>query len=121
MFQNHPELNTQGISLAELSRRAQIGQKHKLLLNNAVRPVVVKKRIKLEQLPSGPPIPLKSSHLSSIKPESDNSDYSHTIDNDNRQYTSSMDSSGTMNAVKMEPADTYEAQLPTKKKILSNS
>ncbi|XP_046488673.1 nuclear factor related to kappa-B-binding protein [Neodiprion pinetum] len=118
---NHPELNTQGISLAELSRRAQIGQKHKLSLNSAIRPVVVKKRIKLEQPPSGPPLTSKSVHVSSVKPESDNSDYSHTIDNDHRQIISAVDSSGPLSAVKMEPVDTYEPQLSGKKKIFSNS
>ncbi|XP_012254609.2 nuclear factor related to kappa-B-binding protein [Athalia rosae] len=117
---NHPELNTQGISLAELSRRAQIGHKHKLPLNNAIRPVIVKKRIKLEQ-PSCPPSSMKSAHNNSVKPESDNSDHSHTIDNDHRQIMT-MDAGTALNSVKAEPIDTYETQqLPTKKKIFVNS
>ena len=113
----HPELNTQGIALADLTQRAQIGQKHKLSFGPLMRATPAKKRIKLEQSPLCPPAP-RIMNANSIKHESDNSDYSHTTD-DNR-HSSALDMDQRMlTPIKTEPVDTYEMHQLSKKKLSS--
>ncbi|XP_015428389.1 PREDICTED: nuclear factor related to kappa-B-binding protein [Dufourea novaeangliae] len=111
----HPELNTQGIALADLTQRAQIGQKHKLSIGPSTRITPAKKRIKMEQSPLCPPAP-RLINSNSIKHESDNSDYSHTTD-DNR-HSSALDMDHRMmTPIKSEPVDPYEVHQMSKKKL----
>ncbi|KOX72436.1 Nuclear factor related to kappa-B-binding protein [Melipona quadrifasciata] len=109
----HPELNTQGIALADLTQRAQIGQKHKLSLGPAIRITPAKKRIKLEHSPLCPPAPRLTN---SIKHESDNSDYSHTTDENRHSNALDMDHR-MLTPIKSEPMDAYEMHQMSKKKL----
>ncbi|XP_043522153.1 nuclear factor related to kappa-B-binding protein isoform X2 [Frieseomelitta varia] len=109
----HPELNTQGIALADLTQRAQIGQKHKLSLGPAIRITSAKKRIKLEHSPLCPPAPRLTN---SIKHESDNSDYSHTTDENRHSNALDMDHR-MLTPIKSEPMDAYEMHQMSKKKL----
>ncbi|CAK9828671.1 Nuclear factor related to kappa-B-binding protein [Anthophora retusa] len=111
----HPELNTQGIALADLTQRAQIGQKHKLSIGPAMRITPAKKRIKLEQSPLCPPAP-RLINSNSIKHESDNSDYSHTTDENRHSSTLDMDHR-MLTPIKSEPVDPYEVHQIAKKKL----
>ncbi|XP_076757201.1 nuclear factor related to kappaB binding protein isoform X2 [Xylocopa sonorina] len=111
----HPELNTQGIALADLTQRAQIGQKHKLSIGPAMRITPAKKRIKLEQSPLCPPAP-RLMNSNSIKHESDNSDYSHTTDENKHSSTLDMDHR-MLTPIKSEPIDAYEMHQMSKKKL----
>ncbi|XP_043265213.1 nuclear factor related to kappa-B-binding protein isoform X1 [Colletes gigas] len=111
----HPELNTQGIALADLTQRAQIGHKHKLSIGPSMRITQAKKRIKLEQSPLCPPAP-RLINTNSIKHESENSDYSHTTD-DNR-HSNALDMDHRMlTPIKSEPIDAYEMHHMSKKKL----
>ncbi|XP_015596568.1 nuclear factor related to kappa-B-binding protein isoform X2 [Cephus cinctus] len=115
----HPELNTQGISLADLAQRAQIGQKHKISLGNSMRVSSAKKKIKLEQPSLCPPLVPKFANANSIKLESDNSDYSHTTD-DNNKHSMILEADHRImisSTIKTEPIDAYEVQQPVKNKI----
>ncbi|XP_076244084.1 nuclear factor related to kappaB binding protein [Calliopsis andreniformis] len=111
----HPELNTQGIALADLTQRAQIGQKHKLSIGSLMRTTPAKKRIKLEQSPLCPPAP-RLMNSNSIKHESDNSDYSHTTDDNRHSSTLDMDQR-MLTPIKSEPADGYEMHQLSRKKL----
>ncbi|XP_017878978.1 nuclear factor related to kappa-B-binding protein [Ceratina calcarata] len=112
----HPELNTQGIALADLTQRAQVGQKHKLTLGPSMRVTPAKKRIKLEQQsPLCPPAP-RLPNSNSIKHESDNSDYSHTTDENRHSSTLDMDHR-MLTPIKSEPIDAYEIHQIAKKKL----
>lgn len=113
-FQIHPELNTQGIALADLTQRAQTGQKHKLSINTSIRITPAKKRIKLEQSTLCPPAP-KLINSNSTKHESDNSDYSHTTD-DNR-HSNAVDIDNKLTPIKSEPIDVYDIHQVSKKKM----
>ncbi|KAL6260847.1 hypothetical protein P5V15_008374 [Pogonomyrmex californicus] len=117
----HPELNTQGIALADLTQRSQIGQKQKLSIGNSMKITSMKKKIKLEQnLLCSPATKLTSSN--SVKHESDNSDYSH-ITEDNRQQCRDkciVDIDyNKITPTKSEPVEAYEAHQVAKKKISS--
>ncbi|XP_015109741.1 nuclear factor related to kappa-B-binding protein [Diachasma alloeum] len=104
----HPELNTQGIALSDLSQRAQTGQKHKLP-GNAVKSTS-KKRIKLEPplppIPPLPPMPLKPT----IKTEFD----ADHLDDNFRSLRQDLDLQSFI-SIKPEPADTYEMPVVKKK------
>ncbi|XP_066595888.1 nuclear factor related to kappa-B-binding protein isoform X3 [Prorops nasuta] len=112
----HPELNTQGIVLADLTQRAQVGQKQKFNIGTPIRVPPAKKRIKLE--PSLCPPSSRNLSISSIKPESDNSDYSHTTD-DNRHLNSLEVDHRSVTPIKAEPLDFYEStpHVISKKKM----
>ena len=112
--QLHPELNTQGIALADLAQRSQIGQKQRLTIGNSMKVTSAKKKIKLEQNLLCPPAP-KLMNSNSVKPESDNSDYSHTTD-DNRQ-SNVMEMDYRITPVKSEPTETYDLHQVAKKKM----
>lgn len=114
-IQVHPELNTQGIALGDLTQRSQIGQKHKLSVGTSMRITPAKKRIKVEQNSLCPPAPAKSTNSSSVKHESDNSDYSHTTDDNKQPNVVDMDCNRITTPVKSEPIDAYEMQLVKKK------
>lgn len=80
-----------------------------------MRITAAKKRIKLEQSPLCPPAP-RLMNSNSIKHESDNSDYSHTTD-DNR-HSSALDMDHRMlTPIKSEPVDPYEMHQMSKKKL----
>ncbi|XP_043593392.1 nuclear factor related to kappa-B-binding protein-like isoform X2 [Bombus pyrosoma] len=111
----HPELNTQGIALADLTQRAQIGQKHKLSIGPSIRITPAKKRMKLEQSPLCPPAP-RLTNSNSIKHESDNSDYSHTTDENRHSNTLDIDHR-MLTPIKSEPIDAYEMHQMSKKKL----
>ncbi|XP_076648684.1 nuclear factor related to kappaB binding protein [Halictus rubicundus] len=111
----HPELNTQGIALADLTQRAQIGQKHKLTIGPSMRMTPAKKRIKLEQSPLCPPAP-RLINSNNIKHESDNSDYSHTTDDNRHPGALDMDHR-MLTPIKSEPVDPYEVHQMSKKKL----
>ncbi|XP_029668197.1 nuclear factor related to kappa-B-binding protein-like isoform X1 [Formica exsecta] len=112
----HPELNTQGIALADLTQRSQIGQKHKFSVGNFMKIASAKKKIKLEQH-SLCPSALKFTNSNSVKLESDNSDYSHTTDDNRQPNVSDMDYNKITTPIKSEPVDTYETHQIIKKKI----
>lgn len=116
-MQVHPELNTQGIALSDLTQRLQVGQKHKLSVGTSMKITAAKKRIKLEQNSLCPPAPVpvpKSANPGSVKLESDNSDYSHTTD-DKPPNIVDMDYNKIATPIKSEPTDVYETQLAKKK------
>ncbi|XP_050452746.1 nuclear factor related to kappa-B-binding protein-like isoform X1 [Cataglyphis hispanica] len=112
----HPELNTQGIALADLTQRSQIGQKHKFSVGNFMKIASAKKKIKLEQN-SLCPSTLKFTNSNSVKLESDNSDYSHTTDDNRQPNILDMDYNKITTSIKSEPVDAYETHQITKKKI----
>lgn len=121
----HPELNTQGISLADLTQRAQIGQKHKLTMGNSLRITPAKKRIKLEQ-PQCTPVTPKISPLSSIKHEHDNNDYLHMAEDIKHGQEVEIESqtcqemrSTTFSPVKNEPIDNIDIQSTLLKKKIN--
>lgn len=116
-FQNHPELNTQGIAFTDLMQRAQVGQKHKITATGPVRVPPAKKRIKMEQTPlSQPPVPKINSNA--IKHESDNSDYSHTTDEiKHSSFLENESKSPNFSSVKAEPVDVYEHRSQPKQKM----
>lgn len=99
--------------MADLTQRAQIGQKHKLSIGPAVRITPAKKRIKLEQSPLCPPAPRL---VNSVKHESDNSDYSHTTDENRHSNMLDIDHR-LLTPIKSEPIDGYEVHPMTKKKL----
>lgn len=74
-----------------------------------------KKKIKLEQNSLCPPAP-KLTNSNSVKHESDNSDYSHTTD-DNRQPNIMDIDYSRITPIKSEPVEAYEAHQVTKKKM----
>ncbi|KYN38168.1 Nuclear factor, partial [Trachymyrmex septentrionalis] len=112
----HPELNTQGIALADLTQRSQIGQKQKLTIGNSMKVTSAKKKIKLEQNLLCPPAP-KLTNSNSVKHESDNSDYSHTTDDNRQSNIVDIDYNKMTTPIKSEPIEAYEALQVTKKKI----
>ncbi|KAG5323494.1 NFRKB protein, partial [Pseudoatta argentina] len=112
----HPELNTQGIALADLTQRSQIGQKQKLTIGNSMKVTSAKKKIKLEQNSLCPPAP-KLTNSNSVKHESDNSDYSHTTDDNRQPNIVDIDYNKMTIPIKSEPIEAYEALQVTKKKI----
>ena len=117
-MQVHPELNTQGIALSDLTQRAQIGQKHKLLAGTPVRMAQTKKRIKLEQPLMGPTSIPKVIPQSPMKPESECSDYSHTTDETRHLPISEIDHRfSNIVPIKVEPVDAYEIHQTPKKKV----
>lgn len=107
-------MNTQGIALADLTQRSQIGQKHKFLIGSTK--ITPKKKVKLEQNSlCQPTIKLMNSH--SVKHESDNSDYSHTTDDNRQPNTADVDYNRIVTPIKLEPIDTYEVHQLAKKKM----
>ncbi|XP_063977217.1 nuclear factor related to kappa-B-binding protein [Diachasmimorpha longicaudata] len=104
----HPELNTQGIALSDLTQRAQTGQKHKLT-GNSVKSTS-KKRIKLEPplppISSLPPIGMKPT----IKTEFDVDPLEDNFPN----LRQDLDLPSFI-SVKPEPTDTYEMPVVKKK------
>lgn len=107
-------MNTQGIALADLTQRSQIGQKQKLTIGNSMKITSAKKKIKLEQNSCPPASKLANSN--SVKHESDNSDYSHT--DDNRQpNVVDVDYNRITTPIKLEPVETYETHQVAKKKM----
>ncbi|XP_011706105.1 PREDICTED: nuclear factor related to kappa-B-binding protein isoform X3 [Wasmannia auropunctata] len=112
----HPELNTQGIALADLTQRSQIGQKQKLTIGNSTKVTSAKKKIKLEQNSLCPPAP-KLPNSNSIKHESDNSDYSHTTDDNKQPNIADVDYNRMTTPIKSEPIEAYEVHPVAKKKI----
>lgn len=109
-------MNTQGIALADLTQRSQIGQKHKIAMGASMKMTPAKKRIKLEQNSLCPPAP-KTINSGSVKHESDNSDYSHTTDDNRQPIIADMDYNKIITSVKSEPIDLYETHQLTKKKM----
>ncbi|KAL0130422.1 hypothetical protein PUN28_002239 [Cardiocondyla obscurior] len=109
----HPELNTQGIALADLTQRSQIGQKQKLTIGNSMKITSAKKKIKLEQNSLCPPVP-KLANSNSLKHENDN-DYFNITD-DNRQPIIDVDYNKITTPVKSEPVETYEVSPQAAKK-----
>jgi hypothetical protein len=110
-------LNTQGIALADLTQRLQISHRHKLSVGNAMRITSAKKKIKLEQSSLCPPT-LKLTNSNSVKHESDNSDYSHTTDDNRQANVADVDYNRiTTTLVKSEPTDAYEPHQLAKKKM----
>lgn len=75
-----------------------------------------KKKIKLEQGSLGPPAPKLTSN--SVKHESDNSDYSHTTDDNRQANVADVDYNRIATTlVKSEPIDAYEPHQLAKKKM----
>lgn len=118
IFQVHPELNTQGIALADLTQRAQIGQKHKLSISTPLRITPAKKRIKVEPVLACPPMIPKSISLSPVKSEIEGNDYSHTIDEAKHIPVPEIDNRfADVSPIKSEPVDGYEIHQSPKKKM----
>ncbi|XP_034938876.1 uncharacterized protein [Chelonus insularis] len=122
----HPELNTQGIILSELSQRAQVGQKHKITISNSCRVNSSKKRVKLEQPLAPSVISNKVIAASSIKSEHDNTNYLYPsndmkhISNQEVEIKECQDTRPSFSSVKVEASDSFEAHpTPTKKKVNS--
>lgn len=109
-------MNTQGIALADLTQRSQIGQKHKFSVSNFMKITSAKKKIKLEPNSLCPPT-LKFTNSNSIKLESDNSDYSHTTDDNRQPNVPDMDYNRITTPIKSEPVDAYETHQTLKKKM----
>lgn len=109
-------MNTQGIALADLTQRSQIGQKQKLTIGNSMKVTSAKKKIKLEQNSLCPPVP-KLTNSNSVKHESDNSDYSHTTDDNRQPNIVDIDYNKMTTPIKSEPIEAYEAFQVTKKKM----
>lgn len=113
----HPELNTQGIALSDLTQRTQLGQKNKLYLgggNNNVRLPTAKKRIKLEQPNSVVPPPLPKFH---IKLENDNNTFQFSKHTEDKKYvvvSGEQDNTPIRPQVtmKVEPAEIVPEQPP---------
>lgn len=80
-----------------------------------MRVTPAKKRIKLEHSPLCPPAP-RLINSNSIKHESDNSDYSHTTDENKHSSSLDMDHR-VLTPIKSEPMDVYEMHQITKKKL----
>lgn len=83
-------------------------------MGTSMRITPAKKRIKAETnlLPAP-----KSTNLSSVKHESDNSDYSHTTDDNKQPNIADMDYNRLATPVKTEPVDVYEVHHLAKKKM----
>lgn len=109
-------MNTQGIALADLTQRSQIGQKHKFSVGNFMKITSAKKKIKLEQNSLCPPT-LKFTNSNSVKLESDNSDYSHTTDDNRQLNVVEMDYNRITTPIKSEPLDAYDTHQIIKKKM----
>jgi len=75
-----------------------------------------KKKIKLEQNSLCPPAP-KLTNFNSVKHESDNSDYSHTTDDNRQPNIVDVDYNKMTTSIKSEPIEAYEALQVTKKKM----
>lgn len=75
-----------------------------------------KKKIKLEQNSLCPPAP-KLTNSNSVKHESDNSDYSHTTDDNRQSNIMDIDYNRITTPIKSEPVEAYEAHQAAKKKM----
>lgn len=74
-----------------------------------------KKKIKVEQNSST--CPPASKLMNSVKHESDNSDYSHTTDDNKQSNAMEMDYNKITPPIKLEPVDAYEAHQLAKQKM----
>lgn len=112
---NHPELNTQGISLPDLMQRAQIGSKHKITATGPIRLPSSKKRIKLDQhSPALPPVPKINTTV--IKHEIESNDYSHASEDVKHSNFADLEQqSVNFPVIKSEPIETYEPRPQPKK------